>query len=75
MKSVTYWYQFFTAREELVPILHDVKFTKCEIYGSTMPTTLSNPLLFLLKKCENPTEKDSHIFPIKNNSVFVILTF
>ena len=35
MKSVTYWYQFFTAREELVPILHDVKFTKCEIYGST----------------------------------------
>ena len=35
MKSVTYWYQFFTAREELVPILHDVKFTKGEIYGST----------------------------------------
>ena len=35
MKSVTYWYQFFTAREELVPILHDVKFTKCEICGST----------------------------------------
>ena len=36
MKSVTYWYQFFTAREELVPIRHDVKFTKCEICGSTM---------------------------------------
>ena len=33
MKSVTYWYQFFTAREEL----YDVKFTKCEIYGSTLP--------------------------------------
>ena len=41
MKSVTYWYQFFTAREELlVPILHDVKFTKCEIYGSTMLSDL-----------------------------------
>ena len=36
MKSVTYWYQFFTRYEELVPILHGVKFTKCEIYGSTM---------------------------------------
>ena len=36
MKSVTYWYQFFTAREELVPVLHDVKFTKCEICGSTL---------------------------------------
>ena len=35
MKSVTYWYQFFTRSEELVPILHGVKFTKCEIYGST----------------------------------------
>ena len=35
MKSVTYWYQFFTRCEELVPILHGVKFTKCEIYGST----------------------------------------
>ena len=35
MKSVTYWYQFFTRGEELVPIIHDVKFTKCEIYGST----------------------------------------
>ena len=34
-KSVTYWYQFFTRSEELVPILHGVKFTKCEIYGST----------------------------------------
>ena len=34
MKSVTYWYQFFTRCEELVPILHGVKFTKCEIYGS-----------------------------------------
>ena len=33
MKSVTYWYQFFTRCEELVPILHGVKFTKCEIYG------------------------------------------
>ena len=35
MKSVTYWYQFFTRCEELVPILHGVKFTKSEIYGST----------------------------------------
>ena len=35
MKPLTYWYQFFTAREELVQILHGVKFTKCEIYGST----------------------------------------
>ena len=44
MKSVTYWYQFFTAREELVPILHDVKFTKCEICGST-------ELLIMLTVC------------------------
>ena len=42
MKSVTYWYQFFTAREELVPILHDVKFTKCEICGSTLPQLSGN---------------------------------
>ena len=42
MKSVTYWYQFFTAREELVPILHDVKFTKCEICGSTKHTRFMN---------------------------------
>ena len=34
MKYVTYWYQFFTICEELVPILHSVKFAKCEICGS-----------------------------------------
>ena len=34
MKSVTYWYQFFTRCEDLVPILHGVKFTECEIYSS-----------------------------------------
>ena len=28
---------------------------------------------FLLKTCENPTAKDSHIFSTKNNSVFVTL--
>ena len=38
MKSMTYWYQFFTRCEELVPILLGVKFTKCEIYGSTLLT-------------------------------------
>ena len=47
MKSVTYWYQFFTAREELVPILHDVKFTKCEIYGSTKHNP--QPIYLMLK--------------------------
>ena len=36
-KSLTYWYRFFTRCEELEPILHCVKFTKCEIYGSTRP--------------------------------------
>ena len=41
-----------------------------------MPTELSNTLFFLLEKCENLfTAKDSHIFPTKNNSVFVIFTF
>ena len=35
---LTYWYQFFTRCEELVPILHRLKFTKCEMYGSTMLT-------------------------------------
>ena len=37
MKSLTYWYQFVMRCKELVPILHGEKFTKCEIYGSTMP--------------------------------------
>ena len=37
-KYVTYWYQFCTCCEELVPILHSVKFTKCEICGSTVLT-------------------------------------
>ena len=32
----TYWYQFFTRCEELVPIFHNVKFAKCEICGSTV---------------------------------------
>ena len=32
-KYVTYWYQFFTCCEELVPILHSVK---CELCGSTV---------------------------------------
>ena len=47
MKSVTYWYQFFTAREELVlvPILHDVKFTKCEICGLTGVRLYNGPYL------------------------------
>ena len=35
MKSVTYSYQFFACCEVLVLILHDVKFTMCEIKGST----------------------------------------
>ena len=34
-KYMTYWYQFSTCCEELVPILHSVKFTKYEICGST----------------------------------------
>ena len=29
MKYVTYWYQFFTRCEELVQIVHGVKFAKC----------------------------------------------
>ena len=37
MKFVTYLYQFFTRCEELAPIFQGVKFTKCEIYGSTQP--------------------------------------
>ena len=35
MKSVTYLYHFFERCEKMVPILLGVKFTKCEIYGST----------------------------------------
>ena len=50
MKSVTYWYQFFTAREELVPILHDVKFTKCEICGSTGHVLISCRMMHNLIK-------------------------
>ena len=41
-QSVRYWYEicyvlvlFFTFCEGLVPILHSVKFKKCEISGST----------------------------------------
>ena len=41
-----------------------------------MPTTLSNTLLFLLKNVRIfCLVKDSHIFPTKNNIVFVIFTF
>ena len=36
MKYVTYWYQFFTRCEELVPIFHSVKLAECEICGSTL---------------------------------------
>ena len=35
MKSVMYWYQFFTRCQGLEPILHGVKFAKYEIEGST----------------------------------------
>ena len=42
MKSVTYWYHFFTRAEELVPIIYSVKFTKCEIYGSTRLILIRN---------------------------------
>ena len=35
MKYVTYWHQYSTCCEELVPIFHGVKFAKCEICGST----------------------------------------
>ena len=38
MKYVTYWYQFFTCWEDLVPIIQSVKFVKCEICGSTEPS-------------------------------------
>ena len=48
MKSVTYGYQFFTRSEELLPILHGVKFTKCEIYGSTKLRTCE---LYMLNLC------------------------
>ena len=33
-KYLTYWSQFFTCCEELVPIIHGVN-AKCEICGST----------------------------------------
>ena len=38
MKYVTYWYEFFTRCEELVPVFHSVKFAKCEICDSTEHT-------------------------------------
>ena len=37
-EMVTYWYQFFTVCDDMVPILYSVKFTKCEICGSTEHT-------------------------------------
>ena len=44
-----------------------------------MLTTLSfiffSHCYFLLKKCENLNARYSHIFPTKDNSVFVIITF
>ena len=41
-----------------------------------IPTTLSNTLFFCWKNVRIfCIAKDSHIFPTKNNSVFVILTF
>ena len=56
LKFVTYWYQLFTRCEELVPILHGVKSTKCEIYGSKkhaytlLPSSLANCNASLIKK-------------------------
>ena len=40
--DVAHWYQFYTCCEESVPIVHSVKFTKCEIYGSTMLSNLTS---------------------------------
>ena len=41
---------------------------------TSTPTSLLNPLLFFVEKFENLLQ-DSHIFPTKNISVFVIFTF
>ena len=75
MKSVTYWYQFFTAREELVPIRHGVKFTKCEICGSTK-------LLFYCTCMLNSNETQragktnkGHRFAAKKNVSIVLIRF
>ena len=48
MQYVTYWYQFFTRCEKLVPIFHSVKFGKCEICGSTQHIDTYFPILTAL---------------------------
>ena len=42
VRTLQYWYQFFTRCEELVPIFHIVKYAKCEICGSTFVRALLN---------------------------------
>ena len=50
-KYVAYVYQFFTWCEELLPILHSVKFTKCEICGSTkLPKVRSIPIGYMYRR-------------------------
>ena len=39
MKYLTYWYKFFTRCEELVRIIHGLKFARCEICGLTKHAT------------------------------------
>ena len=51
MKYVTYWYQFLTRCEELVPIFHGVKFAKCERISSDKASTLpKRDVRFILLK-------------------------
>ena len=61
-KYVTYWYQFYTCCEWLVPILHSVKFTKCEICGSTELYYL-NERHFSEISCNTYSEKCHRLIP------------
>ena len=64
-----YWYEI---RDVLVPILHGVKFTKCEIYGSTKPQPpdhQSDPV------CEMYSSKTQHEIRAYFNQNFLTFFF
>ena len=62
-----YWYQFFTCCEELVPIFDSVKFTNCEICGSTLLC------MHLLRTLRVFDKKQVH-FSLRNYIVITSLT-
>ena len=74
-KYVTYWYQFFTCCEYLVPILHSVKLTKCGICGSTKHTCSGGEHFYFVYVCMiADVIPNNHIKPSQNRVINSVLT-